>query len=105
MKLGSCRKQSPRQPRSNLIHITEVRNMKLKIRTILSLFILAAAAQAVAAQGTVRNWTIDGVKREALVFAPKPATNDVRHPVVFAWHGHGGNMQGTAQQMHIQTEW
>jgi polyhydroxybutyrate depolymerase len=51
------------------------------------------------------NWTIDGVKREALVFAPKRATNDSRHPVVFAWHGHGGNMQGTSQQMHLQTVW
>jgi polyhydroxybutyrate depolymerase len=79
--------------------------MKLKIRTILSLVIIAAAAQAIAAQGTVRNWTIDGVKREALVFAPKPTTHDIRHPVVFAWHGHGGNMQGTSQQMHIQTVW
>jgi polyhydroxybutyrate depolymerase len=81
--------------------------MKVKIRTILSLVILAAAAQAVAAQGTVMTWTIDGVKRQALVFAPAPATanNTVRNPLVFAWHGHGGNMQGTSQLMHIQTVW
>jgi polyhydroxybutyrate depolymerase len=85
--------------------ITEVRNMNLKLRTILSLVILAAAAHAVAAQGPVMNWTIDGVKREALVFLPVPATNDIRHPVVFAWHGHDGTMQGASQTIHIQTIW
>lgn len=79
--------------------------MNLKIRTILALVMLAGTAHAVAAQGTVRNWTIDGVKREALVFVPKPATHDIPHPVVFAWHGHGGNMQGASQTMHIQTLW
>jgi polyhydroxybutyrate depolymerase len=79
--------------------------MKFKTGTIVSLLILAVSAHAVAAQGTVMNWTIDGVKREALVFVPKPATNEIRHPVVFAWHGHGGNMQGTSQLMHIQAVW
>jgi polyhydroxybutyrate depolymerase len=79
--------------------------MNLKLRTILSLVILGAAAHAVGAQGTVMNWTIDGVIREALVFAPEPATNDFPHPVVFAWHGYGGNMQVASQLMHIQTVW
>ena len=41
-------------------------------------------------------------KREALVFAPSLGTN---LPVIFAWHGHGGTMQGAAQQMHLQTLW
>ena len=73
--------------------------------TVLVLF--AATSVFTAAQGTVMNWTIDGVKREALVFAPKPvpATTAVSHPLVFAFHGHGGNMQGASTQMHIQTIW
>jgi polyhydroxybutyrate depolymerase len=55
-------------------------------------------------QGEVMRWTVDKDKREALVFVP---TTDmaVKRPLVFAFHGHGGNMQGTAQQMHIQSLW
>ena len=33
-------------------------------------------------------WTIDGVKRTALVRVPKDAKGPL--PVVFCWHGHGG---------------
>jgi polyhydroxybutyrate depolymerase len=50
-------------------------------------------------------WTIDGMKRQALVFAPAPTTSDIRHPVVFGFHGHGGNMNAASQGMHIQTLW
>ena len=81
--------------------------MKLLFLIATSLALLASTPASSSAQGTVMNWTINGVKREALVFAPKPvaATNAVRRPLVFAFHGHGGNMQGTSQQMHIQTIW
>jgi len=74
--------------------------MKL-IYFILILLIPVAAT----AQGVTMNWTVDGEKREALVFSPTPTTANVKHPLVFCFHGHGGNMKGTAQQMHIQTIW
>jgi polyhydroxybutyrate depolymerase len=49
------------------------------------------------------DWTIDGVKRQALVYAPaKPGTAP---PLVFAFHGHGGNMQRVAQVFHVHTLW
>jgi polyhydroxybutyrate depolymerase len=52
------------------------------------------------------HWTIDGVQRNAIVYAPAPTTTSAtRHPLVFAFHGHGGHAQGTAQQMHLQTVW
>jgi polyhydroxybutyrate depolymerase len=51
------------------------------------------------------HWTIDGVQRSALVFPPVSTTGAATHPLVFAFHGHGGNAQGTALQMHIQTVW
>ena len=35
-----------------------------------------------------QSWTIDGVKRTALVRVPKDAKGPL--PVVFCWHGHGG---------------
>ena len=43
-----------------------------------------------------RQWTVDGVVREALVYAPPQArTNAV--PIVFAFHGHGGSMLNAAR--------
>jgi len=51
------------------------------------------------------HWTIDGVQRDALVFAPKSTNGAAKHALVFGFHGHGGHMQGTSQQMHIQTIW
>ena len=47
-------------------------------------------------------WTVEGVEREALVIAPtnnglsKTAGAGAKAPVVFAFHGHGGNMQQVA---------
>ena len=75
------------------------------------LFLLAVALVIfVATSGTSRaqttmTWTVDGQQREAIVFAPAPTTSSVKHPLVFGFHGHGGNMQGISQLMHIQTLW
>jgi len=77
--------------------------MKYRFVVALALIWLAASAREAAAQGTVMNFNVDGVKREALVFAPKDAKG--RSPLVFAWHGHGGNMRGTSRLMHVQTLW
>jgi polyhydroxybutyrate depolymerase len=98
--------------------------MKLHFRILLAAVMLAALASAAAAQprltpcefaatGSVTapslpkhmNCTVGGEKREALVYAPSITLKDGKLPVVFAFHGHGGNMQGTAQLMHIQTVW
>ena len=81
----------------------------MKLRLLFAIVILLTAistSMTVAAQGTVMNWTIDGVKREALVFAQAATTtNAVKHPLVLAFHGHGGNMHGASQLMKIQTVW
>ena len=49
-------------------------------------------------------FTIGHDPREALLFAPAFATSG-KLPLVFAWHGHGGDMAGTARSMHFQTTW
>ncbi|HEX8888633.1 MAG TPA: hypothetical protein VF779_05630 [Pyrinomonadaceae bacterium] len=77
--------------------------MKFRFAIALAIVLLAASSRATFAQGTVMEFTVDGVKREAIVFAPKESKE--KAPVIFAWHGHGGNMQGAAQQMHLQTLW
>lgn len=58
-------------------------------------------------------WTIDGVDREAIVYAPNGArtaansatTKAETLPLVFAFHGHGGTARHAARSFHIQTEW
>lgn len=51
-----------------------------------------------------RQWTVDGVVREAQVYAPAGAkTRPI--PVVFVFHGHGGSMQNAARSFHIHTVW
>jgi len=68
------------------------------------LLIFVAASFPARAQTTM-TWTVDGYQRQAIVFAPAPTISAVRHPLVFGFHGHGGNMQGMSQLMHIQTLW
>lgn len=96
--------------------------MKLRIRILFVAATLAALASATTARAapcefaptgpviavslpTHMNCTINGEKREALVYAPHIAVKGAKLPVVFGFHGHGGDMQGAAQQMHIQTIW
>jgi polyhydroxybutyrate depolymerase len=75
-------------------------------RLLVLLALLAALVPAMLAQTTM-TWTIDGVQRQALVFAPapEPSTNAHVLPLVFAFHGHGGTMKTAAQVMHLQTLW
>ena len=54
---------------------------------------------------TTMTWTVDGEDRVALVYQPAPTASAIRHPLIFAFHGHGGKMQGTSQLMHLQTLW
>lgn len=51
-----------------------------------------------------REWTVDGVKREGLVAVPAEAkTKSV--PVIFAFHGHGGNMRQAARSFAYHSLW
>src|SRR6185436_1060155 len=74
------------------------------------LFLLAVLVFFVTTSGpakaqTTMNWTVDGTQRQAIVFAPAHTFFPIRHPLIFAFHGHGGNMSGTAIQMHLETLW
>jgi polyhydroxybutyrate depolymerase len=52
------------------------------------------------------NFAIDGVPRQALILAPaNTSQSSVRLPLVFAFHGHGGNMIQTAAQMRFDKVW
>ncbi|HXO21639.1 MAG TPA: esterase [Thermoanaerobaculia bacterium] len=53
------------------------------------------------------SWTVDGVEREGLVFAPSLGGGGIRAkmPLVFAFHGHGGTMRSAAVTMGLQRAW
>ena len=73
---------------------------------IASIFVavIAVFTVAAAAQGTEMTWTVDGVERVALVYAPA-APSAKPPPLVFVFHGHGGTMRTAFQGLHIHTEW
>lgn len=79
--------------------------MKLMKRLDLCLLFTFLAGVAIAAdQPARREWKVGDVKREALVYAPATAKEKAA-PVVFAWHGHGGNMQNSARSFHYHETW
>lgn len=51
-----------------------------------------------------REWTVDGVTREGIVYAPESAKESAC-PVIFAFHGHGGTAQHAARTFAYQTHW
>ena len=51
-----------------------------------------------------REWTVDGVRREALVYAPDTAKTKAA-PLVFVWHGHGGTMRHSAFAFPFHIKW
>lgn len=81
--------------------------MKSRFGRLVVLFMSMAAAPAALAQGVTMTWTVDGVSRTALVFAPPTTVGVAAHklPLVFAFHGHGGTMQTAALGMHLHTYW
>jgi polyhydroxybutyrate depolymerase len=51
-----------------------------------------------------REWQMGEVTREALVHVPKDA-KEKASPLIFVWHGHGGNMRNTVRSFHLHTLW
>jgi polyhydroxybutyrate depolymerase len=49
-------------------------------------------------------WTVDGARREAVVYAPESA-KVAKAPLVFAFHGHGGDAARSAEKFRFQELW
>lgn len=47
---------------------------------------------------------VDGVQREALIFVP-PAAKEKATPVIFVFHGHGGNSRNAARSFALDRHW
>jgi polyhydroxybutyrate depolymerase len=58
-----------------------------------------------------REWTIEGTQRTANIYRPSrqpPVESDAAKngaPVVFGFHGHGGNARQAARSFHMHDEW
>jgi polyhydroxybutyrate depolymerase len=66
---------------------------------------LALSATSRSADSLVRReWTVDNVTREALVYVPASAKT-APAPVVFAFHGHGGTMRNTTRTSPFHELW
>lgn len=72
-------------------------------QTLIFLAVLSLFAIADASTPIPMNLQVDGVERQALVFPPSNSTGKV--PLVFAFHGHGGNANGFAVHAGIQNAW
>ena len=53
--------------------------------------LLALCARSASAE--VVTWTVEGVTREAIVFAPSATPPGGRLPLIFSFHGHGDDME------------
>jgi polyhydroxybutyrate depolymerase len=65
---------------------------------------VCAVSSVLAAEPAPTKWTVDGVEREALVYLPSTSSKS-KPPVIFAFHGHGGNMYFAARGMAFQNSW
>src|SRR5215471_996019 len=48
---------------------------------------------------------VNGVEREALVYAPAEKRKSSGSPLVFVFHGHGGTMKSAARSMRFYETW
>ena len=74
---------------------------KLLLLSVLSLIITSSLA---AEPWQRREWSVDGVNREALVHVSEVLKGKLM-PVVFAFHGHGGNMRNSTRAFPIHELW
>jgi polyhydroxybutyrate depolymerase len=74
---------------------------KLMKRTLL-ITLLFTSALCLSAELETRRWEVDGLQREALVHLPD---GDTPVPLVFVFHGHGGNMRNVARSFRIHELW
>ncbi|MFN9720475.1 MAG: alpha/beta hydrolase family esterase [Planctomycetota bacterium] len=76
--------------------------MSLRVLSFLAAAFLCPVISA--SEPVTKEWTIEGQKRDALIFVPPDATSRPA-PVVFAFHGHGGGSRGASRSFQMHTQW
>lgn len=101
---------APDSPMNSIASVDRTRNKKgplqLRLAPLLLLVCLHwAGSSAVGADPHLREWKVEGVRRQALVHVPGKNPPGQPAPVVFAFHGHGGSMQNARRSFHLHTLW
>ena len=65
----------------------------------------SAQSQASRVEPTNQSFTIDGVRRTALIYLPSAPTPKTNMPLLLVFHGHGGRVEGTAHRFNLQQLW
>ena len=89
---------------SSLFHRAAVEETMQLIAIPITLLFFGWSPLAQAADLNHKEWKVDGVTREALVYSPTTAKT-VPTPIVFAFHGHGGNMKYAATKFAFRKHW
>jgi len=76
----------------------------VELRTLSTERFVQEAPVILEARTETLRWEIDGEERTALVRFPEMKEGD-RVPLVFVWHGHGGNVRGAARSFRIHEHW
>jgi len=66
------------------------------VASLIAILALSSAPESLELQ-------VDGVRRTALLY--RPSAPSAHPPVVFCWHGHGGNSRYAARAYDFQTAW
>jgi polyhydroxybutyrate depolymerase len=77
--------------------------LSVRLRLFLLLLVIAPFVRAQPGPAT-RQWIVDGVSREALVYAPTSAATRAS-PLIFAFHGHSGTMRAFDREMAFEKLW
>lgn len=78
--------------------------MKMMFGTLSVLFAAVLCPSLQASEPITKEWTIEGQKRDALIFVPKEAKSKPS-PVVFGFHGHGGGSRQASRSFQMHTQW
>lgn len=85
-----------------MLSTVKIRVVRRRVRQALcSIALISAVASA--AEPVVREWMVDGVRREVLVHFPSASGEPA--PLVFVFHGHGGTARNAARTFSIHTHW
>lgn len=89
----------------NIERIKEISMKHIFVVCLLTVMTIFAANDCHAdEESSRRTWNVDGTRRQALVYVPTTAKVQPA-PIVFAFHGHGGNMERVSRMWDYQKLW
>jgi polyhydroxybutyrate depolymerase len=80
--------------------------MKLyRLHTLLFSLIFTIISLPAANEPIKQTWTVGEHTREALIYVPPTNESVTQHPLIFAFHGHGGSMHQANKSFGYEQQW